>query len=732
MTQGAMKTSHDLNRRDAVKMVGAALTIPFAVTLSGREAVAASAPSQSAAIGAYLKIDSTNTVIISIGSTEMGQGILTGLAQLVAEELKLNWSQVKAVQADAFAGSPNPYANPLFNAQLTGGSTSMRGWYLPLRRAAAVARDMLLAAASQLYGGTWTLTTGGRVINGAGVIHNFSELASKAATLTPPAADSVSLTSNFTVIGKSVQRLDIKSKTDGSAIFGLDVKVAGMVYAAVVHCPTLGGTVLSAPTSASGASQVVNLGNAVAFVSTNTWSAMQAANSAASKITWTLPANLATRDSVALAAVANDLVSSTTATTHVYETAGSDPQPVVSGSSYKVDAIYDLPFLAHACMEVLNCTANVTASSCEVWAPTQGQQFLIPAIAAATKLAQANITVHTTFLGGGLGRKFESDFVLQAVLVSKAVGKPVKLTWSRSQDFQNDKYRPSAKIRVQMGCNSSGEIGGLVYRNVSPSINIQRNSTPGNNPEDTGAVAGAKDLPYTIANKRIEFVPLPTDIPLGYWRSVGESYNTFAFESAIDELAIASGRDPLAFRRAALANDSRALAVINGVETLSGWSSTALPAGTGKGMAFLKGFGSYIALVLHVTGTAAAIKVTKAFYAIDCGQIVNPNSVQAQLQGGLVHGLSATLWGQVLFNNGVPQVSNFSNYRMLRMGEMPVVSSSLISSNQAPGGVGETPVPVVAPALANAIFNLTGTRLRNLPLYPGARMGEGDDGESGD
>ena len=266
-------------RRDVTKMIGASLTVPFSVALSARETRAAGV--SAASLGAYLKIDASNTVTIAIGATEMGQGILTGLAQIVAEELKLNWSQVLAVQADANAQANNPFANPLFHAQLTGGSTSMRGWYLPLRKAAAVARDMLLAAATQLYGGTWSLTTGGRVINTAtNATHNFSELAATAAMVTPPDPNSVSLTSSFQLIGRRVPRLDLPAKTDGSALFGLDIRVPGMAYATVLHCPTLGGTVATAPTSVSGATNVINLGNAVAFVANDTWSAMQAANAA--------------------------------------------------------------------------------------------------------------------------------------------------------------------------------------------------------------------------------------------------------------------------------------------------------------------------------------------------------------------------------------------------------------------------------------------------------------------
>ena len=510
-------------------------------------------------------------------------------------------------------------------------------------------------------------------------------------------------------------------------MFGIDVQVPGMVFASVVHCPTLGGVVAAMPKSASGAIALVNLGNAVGVVASDTWTAMSIANGLASKITWTLPANLASRESASLLSQSQALVTSTTVAPRVYETSGAvTPETVLPNARVKLDATYSLPFLAHGCMEVLNCTAQVTATSCEIWAPTQGQQMCIATAQQITGLPTTAIKLHTTFLGGGLGRKIEQDYISQCLQIAKAVGKPVKLTWSRKQDFQNDKYRPSAMIRVQAATDTNKAMSALLYRNVSPSINIQRNTKPGNNPEDTGAVAGAVGMPYAIPNRRIEFVPLPTDIPLGYWRSVGESYNTFAVESAIDELARAAGVDPMAFRKAHLAGDPRSLGVLQAVDTLSGWSKGPPPAGTGRGVAFLKGFGSYIAMVAHVTGaTSTQMRVSKVFCAVDCGVAINPDSIEAQVQGGIVHGITATFWGQVTFANGKPNVVNFSNNRVLRMGEMPAISVAIVPSTEAPGGVGETGVPCVAPALANAYAALTSQRLRTLPFYPGATMSDG-------
>ena len=716
------------DRREVLKGAVASLFVPFTVSFAPSRAEAA-LPTAPAPVGAYLQIDSTNTVTLSIGSTEMEQGIMTGLAQLVAEEMNLSWSQIKVVHALASALTPNPFGNPLFGAQLTGGSTSMRGWYLPIRQAAAIARETLRLAAVKQYGGQWTYGSGGAMTGANASVSSctLADVVLTAATITPPLASSVSLTTTSNFIGKSTARLDLPAKVTGAAIFGIDVQVPGMVYASVAHCPTLGGTVKTMPAKPANALAIVNLGNAVGVVATDTWSAMQLARSVASSTTWTLPSNLASRDSASIAATAQQLVSSTTATPHVYETSGSvDPITAMAGAAVKLDATYTLPYLAHACMEVLNCTASVTATSCEIWAPTQGQQFCIPTATAITGLSADKITVHTTYLGGGLGRKIEQDYIGQAITISKAVGKPVKLVWSREQDMKNDKYRPCATIRVQAGLDANKAVTGLIFRNVSPSINIQRNTAPGNNPEDTGAVAGALALPYAIANRRIEFVPNPADIPLGYWRSVGESYNTFAVESAIDELALAAKIDPLAYRRSLLANDARALGVINAVDTLSGWSTSAVAQGSARGVAFLKGFGSYIALVVKLSLNASIIRVSNAYCAIDCGVVINPGSVEAQIQSGIAHGLSATLWGQVTFANGVPNVTNFSNYRLLRLSEMPVVSVKIVSSGASPGGVGETGVPCVAPAVANAYAKLTGTRVRSLPFYPGATGGGGD------
>lgn len=709
-----------LSRRGFLTLTGAGLFLPMAFGVTNRAAAAASA--SPVMVGAYIRIAPTNVVTVVVGSTEMGQGIMTGLAQIVASELDLDWAQVRGEHAPASALWPNPYGNPIFGAQLTGGSTSMMGWYTPLRQASALVREALLAAAATKFGGTWTLSPGGAVTDGT-TVHKFSELLDVAAGIALPASAAPNNSMKF--VGKTMTRLDVPAKVDGSAIFGLDVRVPGMMHATVVHSKVLGAKVKTMPATPANAT-LVNLGDAVGVISTDTWTAMQIAKTVAGKVIWTLPTQTDSMDSAKLDALGRSLLTSTTVNPFVSETAGT-PDP--AAGSARIDATYSLPFLAHAAMEVMTCTASVTATSCEIWAPTQGQQFVLPLAAKLTGLTPDKITVNTTFLGGGFGRKIETDYVAHAILCSKAVGKPVKVTWSRESDFGHDMYRPKALMRVRASTSAGGQISQFIYRNVSASINLQRGYTDASNPEDTGALAGAVNLPYKIPNKRIEFVALaPCDVPLGYWRSVGEGYNTFAIESAMDELARAAGQDPMAFRKAALSGaggDARALGVLTAVETLSKWG-TAPATGRARGVAMLKGFGSYVAVVVELTKSSAGeMKPERIFAAIDCGVVVNPGQVEFQMQGGILHGLSASLWHEQTFVAGVAQVKNFNRYPVIKMGSAPAISVQVVASTAAPGGVGETGVPCVAPAMANAWAKLTGVRMRTLPFYPGRSMGDG-------
>jgi isoquinoline 1-oxidoreductase beta subunit len=710
----ARENTFRLDRRDFLRNGAAGLVVCFTLGVAAGGARAGTATM----LGAYIQIASDNTVTVYIGASEMGQGIMTGLAQLVAEELMLDWTMVQAAHAPAAAA----YANPLFHFQVTGGSTSMRGWFQPLRQAAAVARQMLIAA-GEIYLGSQTGT--GTAKNGAVWCGSssvpYSQIVAAAAGLTPPDPKTVPLISNLQVIGKPMARTDIPAKVKGAAIYGIDVRLPGMVYATVVHCPTLGGTVKTMPATPAGALALVRLNNAVGLtnavgvVASNTWQAMQIASQL--NIQWSIPSASLGINSSAILSTAQNLL--TTGTAQIVETSGSPDNALTDPATlYKIDATYQLPYLAHACMEVMNCTVTVTSTSCDIWAPTQGQALCVSTAKQLLGLTDAQITVHTTFLGGGLGRKFEQDFVSQAIQIAKAIGKPVKLTWPREQDFKNDMYRPCALIRVQAGLDKNANFASLIYRNVAPSISMQRGGT-----SDPGAVEGATGLTYAIANRRIEFVQNPAAVPVGYWRSVGNSYNVFAVESAVDELALAANLDPMAFRHNLLANNPRGQAVLDAVAQIGNWTIKP-PSGSARGVAFAICMGSIVAQVAEISlNSDGTIRVNKMSCAIDCGTAVNPDSVEAQMQSGIVHGLSATLWGQVTFTSGSPNVSNFSTYRMLRMSEMPMVTVQIVNSGGPIGGVGEPGVPCVAPAVANAYAKLTGKRVRTLPFFPGAKMG---------
>jgi isoquinoline 1-oxidoreductase beta subunit len=716
------------SRRDFIVKGAKSSGLLLGVTISGAMPLVMSASRAQAnpvggpgSVNAWVRIGADESVTIQVGSAEMGQGVATSLTQIVAEELQADWTRVRA----EFAPADAAYANFATHLQLTGGSMSVRGYYNGLRAAGAAAREMLKSAAAATWGvpvASCTAANGAvsALVNGSTKTLTYGALAPYAAQLPVPQNPPLLPNSAFKIIGKSVTRLDLPAKTNGSAVFGIDVRVPGMVYAAIKHCPSFGGTVASVPTTPGGALAVVPLDNAVAVVvADNTWHAIQLARSL--NVTWSIPASASALETGQIMAAAQQLLTSGTAA--IAESKGNASAAFASATK-QFSQNYDVPYLAHATMEPLCCTASVTATGCEIWAPTQAAGLVVGTATSITGLAASQITVHTTFLGGGLGRKFEQDFVAQAIRVSKAIGKPVKLTWSREEDFSHDQYRPMALARVQAGLDAGGNVVAWTNRIVSPSILYQRGWIPAT-AVDSQSVDGAIDLPYAFGSRQVEYVRHPAGIPVGFWRSVGHSINAFVVESAIDELALLAGADPLAYRQRLLANDPRSLNVLNTAAALAGWG-TPLPAGRARGIAFAQGFGSYVAQVVEISGTAGAISVRRVSCAIDCGTVVNPDTVEAQMQGGIVHGLTAALWGRMTFANGVASPKNFNGYRMLRMRDMPQVAVSVIASGGFIGGVGEPGVPPAAPALANAYARLTGIRLRSLPLFPNASRGGGD------
>lgn len=699
-------------------------------------------------VNVFVVIAADNTVTIISPGAEMGQGIHSGLSQVLSEELPLDWTKLKT------ASAPWGVQYSKNGSQITGGSMNMRNWFTRMLQVGATAREMLLTAArAQFPSAPAPLKADAGVVkdaNGA-VLATYGELAEAASTVVlASAAPLMSSGGNYKVVGQKRQRPDIRKKVDGSAIFGIDVRLPGMVFGSVRHCPTRGGIVASMGSAPAGMT-AVNLGDAVAVTGPNTWAATKAVR--ALSVSWTLPgsAALALVDSSALATAAQTLMTSGTPAVAEALPAGATAASVASvvdASPKKLTLTYSLPFLAHACMEVVNCTVQLTRDSsgavtgANVWCPTQAPEWvaatvagLIPSLkTAAGKPDPAKIVVNTTYLGGGLGRKIEQDYVSQAVKVALAVNAPVKLTWMREEDFSHDWFRPAALSKVQVGLDANGKITGWYNRVVAAScLRSHGFAPPLGTPGFIDSVAvgsavgnGAEPMPYATAmqTRVVEYVEQQTGFKIGFWRSVGQSISCFVVESAIDECARLAGVDPYQYRRGMLPAGSALLGVLDAAWNLA--ASYPMPSGAARGIALSPGFGSHCALVAELaivtttssTGTVTtSYRPTRLFAAVDCGLAVNPDEVVSQIEGGLLHGLNSARWGQVRFSKGVCSVKNFEEYKLGRIADTPQIFVKVISSSTAqPGGIGEVGVPPVAPALANAYAQLTGTRKRSLPL----------------
>ena len=666
-----------------------------------------------APITAWVSIGTDEKVTILCGSQEMGQGSFSGLAQILAEELRCNWADV--VVGAAPLGTI--YNNPLIGAQETAGSSSVRGYFEPLLEAGAICRTMLIEAGAKVLGvkPKDCIAQNGSVVDTAsGAKVTFGTVAAAAAKLKQPSSAPLYSANGYVLVGQSVARPELPAKVTGATVYGLDVVVPGMLYGAVLLCPTRGGTVASMGAAPSG-SQAVNLGGGIAAVANagpnnTTWTAMQAAKQV--KVTWTLPADAASQTSKDILAEANTLLKTGSAV--VAETIG-DVATAQAAAAKVLTLTYTLPYLPHATLEPPNCTASVTGTSCEIWAPTQAPGAAQAVVAAITGLPLSAITVNCMQMGGGLGRKLEQDFVAYAVMASKALGVPVQLMFPREQDFTQDQYRPMAVCRATIGLAKNGQIVSWGFRNVSPSILYQRGYiTEGQ--LDTQASEGATALPYALPNVLVDWVQHPATIPVGFWRSVGNSINAFAVESAIDEAALAAHTDPLAYRQTLLAGNTRALAVLNAAAALGGWGTT--QPGLARGLAYFESFGTLVAVVVTISSVSGVIQLVNVACAVDCGMVINPNTAVQQIEGGIVQGFGSGLWGKMLFTKGVAQTSNFNFYKMPLMADMPTVDVTLLQTPGAPlGGLGEVGVPCMAPAIANAWAKLTGKRLRTLPLF---------------
>jgi isoquinoline 1-oxidoreductase beta subunit len=665
---------------------------------------------------AFVRIGADDTVTVLVNHSEMGQGSYTSLPMLVAEELDADWKTVRAVAAPV---APE-YNHSQYGIQMVGGSTSVRSEWERLRHAGAAARAMLVAAAAEMWGvaAPSCRTEAGHVISGARRA-SYGALAERASRLTPPAEVALKDPKDFRIIGRATKRLDTPEKVDGSAIFGIDVALPGMLVAVVARPPVFGGGVKRFDASAAqrvpGVRHVVAIDRGVAIVADGYWAAHQ--GRLALEVEWD-GGPLAALDS---AAQREQYAALARAPGAVARRDG-DAAAALDGAAKKVEATYELPYLAHAPMEPINCAADVRADSCTVWTGTQFQTVDRMAAAQEAGLDPAKVTLHTTLLGGGFGRRavMDSHFVREAVQISKRVQAPVKVIWSREDDTRGGYYRPAAMHSISAGLDERGDPVAWRQRIVCQSFiaGTPFESAIIHDGVDETAVEGASDLPYRVPNVTVDWCQAPGGVPTLWWRSVGHSHSAFAVESFVDELAHAAGRDPLDFRRGLLADHPRHAGALALAAEKAGWGQP-LSAGRARGVAVHESFGSLVAYVAEVSvDRDGHVRVHRVVGAIDCGRVVNPDTVRAQMESGVVYGLTAALYGEITFAKGRVQQRNFHDYRMLRMHEMPRVESHIVPSTEALGGVGEPCVPPIAPAVANAIFAATGKRLRRLPFSP--------------
>jgi isoquinoline 1-oxidoreductase subunit beta len=733
-----MATASVVNRRDFLKKSaagGAALVVGF--HLSPR-AFADQAKEQEEKtpnpFDAWVRITPDDHVTLVLGKSEMGQGVYTALPMILAEELSVDWKHVHVEQAPT---------NPKIYDLGTGGSGSVAGSWLPLRQAGAAAREMLIAAAAK----RWEVDSDTCKAKNGFVVHGhpersfrFGELVADASKLPIPNLNKVPLknSDDFTIVGRDTHRLDTADKSSGKAKFGIDSRVPGMLYAVIARCPVFEGKVASfdatkakavpgvrdvfeIKTSGRGASTT----GGVAVLADNSWAAIQGRK--ALEVKWEEGA--AAKESSE--ELRNQFLANARKPGGVLRNEG-DTDAVLEAASNKVEAIYELPFAAHVCMEPMNCTVDIRPDSAEAWVPSQGPQWAQAVIAEAAKLPPEKVTVHTTLMGGGFGRRYQADFVMEAAQVGKISGKPVMVLWTREDDMQHDFYRPASYHRLQGALDGQGKLAAWKHFQTSTSIAAKWSQKGADDP-GLGEFGTGATIPYATPNIRIEYTLAHSSAPRAWWRSVEHSSSGFVMESFVDELAHAAGRDPLEFRLKLLGeprkipqfgegrgdyhplDTGRLKGVLELAADKAGWTKP-LPKGQGRGIAGFYSFFSYVAAVAEVSASSSAFKVNRIVCAVDCGRAVNPNGVRAQVESAAIYALTATLKDAITVDRGRVVQSNFNDYAMIRMNEAPPIEVYLVPSTEAPTGIGEPTVPVIAPAISNAIFSASGKRLRRLPI----------------
>ncbi|PYQ22140.1 MAG: twin-arginine translocation pathway signal protein [Acidobacteria bacterium] len=708
-----------LLRRDFLKVTvsaGGGLLIGFCLPGTGARAEAAAGDPAPFAPNAFVRIGADDRVTVIVNHSEMGQGVFTALPMILAEELDADWTKVRFEPAPV-----DPvYNHPVFGMQMTGGSTSTWSSFDQFRKAGAAARAMLVAAAAQ----RWKVDPAAcRTENGT-VVHapsnrrlSYGQLAEEAARLTPPSPVALKDPKDFKLIGRPVKRLDTPEKTNGKGVFGIDVTGPGMLTAVVARSPVFGGRVKSVDAERAkavpGVRKVVQVPSGVAVVADGFWPARRGRE--ALRIEWDEGpmADFSTarqRQQYAEQARQPGLVARKE----------GDPLSALGSAAKKVEAVYEVPYLSHAMMEPLNCAVDLRADGCEIWTGTQFQTMDRATAAEVAGLKPEQVQIHTTLLGGGFGRRATptSDFVREAVHVAKAAGAPVKVIWTREDDMHGGYYRPAYYHALAGGVDASGNLLAWSHRIVGQSIlaGTPFEQAMVKNGIDDTAVEGASDLPYAIPNLSVEYHPMKVGVPVLWWRSVGHSHTAFATECFLDELAAAGGKDPFELRRALLAKAPRHKGVLELAAEKAGWGKP-LPAGRARGIAVHASFESYTAQVAEVSVDGAGkVRVHRVVCAIDCGRYVNPGIIEAQTQGGAIFGLTAALYGELTFDQGRVQQSNFHDYPMLRINETPDIEVHIVQNDEKSGGVGEPGVPCTAPAVVNAIFAATGKRVRRLPI----------------
>ena len=663
---------------------------------------------------AFIRVDGDGQIVLTMPYVEMGQGTYTAISMLIAEELEVNLDQVRLEHAPP---DEKRYANPLLGVQATGNSNAIRGAWQPLRQAGAVARTMLVSAAAK----RWNVDPASCRAQSGEVLHaptgrrvGYGDLAAEAAHLPVPENVALKRPEDFKLIGKPVNRLDKPAKVNGTAVFGIDVRPPGVKIATLAQSPVFGGRVKSVNDAAAkavkGVRQIVRLDDAVAVVADHMGAAKKGL--AALVVEWDdgPHAKLNTGD------IATELEKATLNSGAVAQNIG-DVDKAMASAVTKIEATYQVPFLAHATMEPMNCTVHVRNDGCEVWV---GNQALARAQATAAKTAGLSldqVVVHNHLIGGGFGRRLDVDGVTRAVQIAMHVDGPVKVVWTREEDIQHDMYRPYWFDRLSAGLDKKGKPIAWNHRYAGSSV-IARWLPPAfKDGLDPNSTEGAIDLVYALPNMHVEYLRVePPGIPTAFWRSVGPSHNVFVTESFMDELAAAAEQDAVAYRRALLDGSPRAKAVLDLAAQKSSWGQP-LPPRAGRGVSLQFAFGTYMAQVAEVeVAKNGAVRVRRVVCAVDCGTVVNPDTVQAQVQGAIMFGITAALYGEITLKNGRVEQANFDTYQMLRIDEAPAIEAYIVASSEPPGGMGECGTSAIVPAISNAIFAATGKRLRKMPV----------------